>query len=239
MNIGKIGNALLDLLFPRICPVCNNIVSKYGADICPSCEKRLSFTGDSYCMRCGKPVEEDEEYCSDCKKRRHMYDEGRSVLIYDECSSKSIYRFKYNGKREYAAYYGRVIAGRLGGKITSWNADVIIPVPIHKSRLKKRGYNQAALIANELSKRVNIPVDGNVIYRKVATGAQKMLGAAERQNNLKKAFIASGNVVKYKTALIVDDIYTTGATIDAVAACLKENGIQKVYFVTLCIGRGD
>ncbi|MBR6159400.1 MAG: ComF family protein [Lachnospiraceae bacterium] len=239
MVISAVYNAFLDIVFPRICPVCNSIVDRFGADICRDCERRLSFVGDSYCMRCGKPVDESEEYCSDCERMQHVYDEGRSVLVYDELSSKSIYRFKYSGKREFAGYYGRIIHERLSRKIKSWDPDVIVPVPIHKSRLKIRGYNQAALIAGQLSKRTGIPVDYTAVYRTVATGMQKKLDAAQRQNNLKKAFIASGNVVKYKSALIVDDIYTTGATIDAVSAALKDGGIKKVYFVTLCIGRGS
>ena len=128
---------------------------------------------------------------------------------------------------------------RLGDKIRRWDVDAVIPVPVHKSRLKKRGYNQAALIAGELSKRLGIPMRDGVVIRRAATGVQKELGAAERQNNLKKAFIVPGNVVKLKSVLVVDDIYTTGATVDAVAGCLKGAGVEKVYFASLCIGRGE
>lgn len=229
----------MDAVFPRICPVCGEIVREAGRDICIMCEKKLAFVGDDHCMRCGKPVDAADEYCDDCKRRRHTYDEGRGVLLYDEYMSKSIYRFKYNGKREFAAFYGRVMHERLARKIGSWDVDVMIPVPVHKTKLKKRGYNQAALIADELSKRTGIPVDNRSVKRIAATDVQKNLGAAERQNNLKKAFIATQNVVKYKSVLIVDDIYTTGATVDAVAAALREGGVGKTYFITLCIGRGN
>lgn len=238
MNTSGLIRALYDLIYPSVCPVCDRVTSRFAADICPDCQRRLSFVGRSYCMTCGKPVDEADEYCADCKGRRHIYDEGRSLLVYDEYASASVYRFKYRGRREYAACYARLMHERLERKIRSWDPDVMIPVPVHKSRLKKRGYNQAALIADELAKRTGIPVDKGLILRKVATGAQKNLSAAERQKNLKKAFIATGNVVKYRTVLIVDDIYTTGATMDALAAVLKDAGIRKVYFVTLCIGRG-
>ncbi len=239
MNFRKIAGGILDCIYPRICPVCNEIVSVLGRDICPECERKLSYVGDSFCMRCGKPVEDDEEYCTDCLKTEHVYDEGRAALLYDEYMSMSIYRFKYNGKREFASFYGRVITERLGTKIKSWKPDVIIPVPVHKSKLKKRGYNQAYLIAKELSRDLKIPINDRLVCRTAATTVQKELSAKERQNNLKKAFKVTQNVVSLNTVLIVDDIYTTGATVDAMARCLRGAGVRKVYFVSLCIGRGN
>ena len=230
---------LTDMVYPRICPVCNEIMPLGCADTHPACARRLSFVEEPYCMRCGKPVGEDAEYCADCTNTVHLYDEGRAALIYDEYASKSIYRFKYNGKREFAPFYGKVMYERLGRKIRSWNADAIVPVPVHRSRLKKRGYNQAYLIARELSKRLAIPVLERLVVRTSATGAQKELDAAARQNNLKKAFKVAQNVVKLNTVLVVDDIYTTGATVDAMAGCLKDAGVKKVYYVSLCIGRGN
>lgn len=239
MNRRTFPDILIDMIYPRICPVCNEIITARAADICPECAGRLNYVGFSFCMRCGKPVRDDEEYCSDCIAAGHEYDEGRAVLLYDGVTSRSLYRFKYGGKQEYAKFYGRVICERLGRKIKSWNADVIIPVPIHPSRKRKRGYNQAELIAKEISKRLGIRMATDIVYRSRATGALKKLGARERQNNLKKAFNIKQNSVKYETVLIVDDIYTTGATVDAMARCLKGAGVKKVYYVALCIGRGS
>ncbi len=229
---------LIDFIFPPICPICNEIVSGSNAGICPACERKLPYIGSSYCMKCGKPVDEDEEYCSDCLMCTHEYDEGRAALIYDELTSKSIYRFKYNHKKEYAKVYGRIMGDRLGPKIRSWGVDAMIPVPIHRSKLRKRGYNQAELMADELSGILDIPVCTTLVVRNTATAVQKELSAEARQNNLKKAFKVTRNDVEYRSVLIVDDIYTTGATVDAVARCLKGVGIQKVFFVSLCIGRG-
>ncbi|MBO4267011.1 MAG: ComF family protein [Lachnospiraceae bacterium] len=230
---------IADIIYPRICPVCGHIVSKRGRDICPQCEDKLSFVGNDHCMKCGKPVDEDVEYCSDCSGLSHIYDEGRAALLYDTYMSKSIYRFKYAGKQEFAEFYGRVICEQLGDKIKSWNVDAIIPVPVHRDRLKKRGYNQAELIAGQMSKRLKIPVRSDLVTRQKGTLAQKNLSARDRQNNLKKAFKVTGNVVKLDSVLVVDDIYTTGATVDAMAGCLKGAGIRRVYFTSLCIGRGN
>lgn len=231
-------NNMLDLMYPKRCPVCGDIVRKRGADICPSCERKLRFVEEPFCLKCGKPLEDESEYCGDCMKKEHSFKEGRAALIYDEHTSQSIYSFKYNSRCEYAKYYGRIITTRLGRKIKSWKPDVIIPVPIHKSKLKKRGYNQAALIAKEISKSLNIPYNDKILIRKTSTKVQKNLSAKDREINLKKAFIVRGNSVKLKSALVVDDIYTTGSTIDAISKCLKGAGIGEIYFVTLSIGRG-
>ena len=237
--IREIADAVLDAVFPRICPVCNEIVSVRRSDICPECARKLSPVEEPVCRKCGKPLDEEDTLCRDCKSGRHIYDMGCAALIYDEYMSKSIYRFKYNGKKEFARFYGRIIEKKCADRIRSWNVEAIVPVPVHKSRLRKRGYNQAQLIARELSGRLKIPVDARLVKRCAATGAQKNLSAKERQNNLKKAFKVTRNVVKLDSVLIVDDIYTTGATVDAMAAVLKNAGVRRVYYVSLCIGRGS
>ncbi len=239
MKYGNILETLTDIVFPKICPICARAVPLGAGSICPECSGKLTFVREPYCMRCSKPVDEDEEYCRDCRERAHIYDEGCAALIYDEYMSKSIYRFKYNGKTEYARFYADVMTDVLGDRIRRWDPDAIIPVPIHKSKLKKRGYNQAQLLAKELSKRLSIPVKSDIVTRQSATKVQKNLSAVARQNNLKKAFKVIPNSVQLSSVLVVDDIYTTGATIDAVARCLKEAGVEKVYFATLCIGRGN
>lgn len=239
MRENKIIEGLFDLVFPPRCPVCNTIVADKALGVCAECFDELQFVAEPYCMKCGKPLERDgHEYCGDCLSKKHIYEEGRAALVYDDNMSRSIYRFKYNSKAEYSRVYGRIIYERLKGKIHSWNAQALIPVPIHKSKLKKRGYNQATLIAKELSRYCNIPVNEHIVYRKIPTEVQKNLSATERENNLKKAFIVRKNVVKLNTVIIVDDIYTTGSTIDAVARVLKAAGVEKVYYISLSIGRG-
>ncbi len=235
-TIKRIKNAMLDIVFPPICPVCNKIAS--SGRICPGCERKLSPVDGPLCEKCGKSVDEGERFCTDCRIGSHLYDEGCAAFEYDEYMSESMYRFKYNGKREFADWYAAAMASKLTTKIRAWKPQVIIPVPVHKSRLKKRGYNQAYLIAKELSEHLSIPVRDDLTSRVTDTKVQKELGAASRQNNLKKAFNVTPNVVKYESVLIVDDIYTTGATIDALAGALKAAGVRKVYFATVCIGRG-
>ncbi|HOO27358.1 MAG TPA: ComF family protein [Lachnospiraceae bacterium] len=237
--IKKIYEYLVDLLFPPRCPVCHEIVLPKGEKVCPKCRSRLYYVKEPYCMKCGKPLKNDEkEFCGDCERRAHFFTEGRAVFVYDETMRKSIYQFKYGGRQEYAGFYGEEIEKKLGGIIRRWNADVLIPIPLHKSRQKNRGYNQAELIAGELEKRVGIPVVQNLLVRVKKTAAQKNLNALERENNLKKAFKIKQNDVKLNSVILIDDIYTTGCTIDTAAKCLREAGIKKIYYIVLSIGHG-
>jgi len=239
MTGNRFLNRCLDIVYPPRCPACNEISLGSQLGFCQECFGKIHFVNEPWCLKCGKPIEEEEmEYCSDCMERPHFFDQGRSPLVYDDYVRKSIYRFKYNSKKEYARYYAKIINDTLHRKIKSWKAQALIPVPLHKSKLNKRGFNQSYLIAKELSKYVNIPVMDNILVRQNQTKVQKNLGAKERENNLKKAFIVRKNSVKLNTVIIIDDIYTTGSTIDAISKVLKESGVGKVYFVTLSIGRG-
>lgn len=231
-----IFNNIIDFIFPRRCPICHEIVKTKGKIICDDCKERLPYIKEPFCMKCGKPVLKDEEYCSQCMKTDYPFTEGRSVFVYDDVMRKSIYRFKYNGRSEYAEFFAQEIYRKYADKIKSYNADVIIPVPIHKSKLKSRGYNQAYLIAKELSKLTQIPVNNNYLIRVKKTKVQKNLGAKERSANLKNAFKIRANKVQYCSAILIDDIYTSGATLSACSRVLLGDGIIRVYCFCVCSG---
>ncbi len=230
--------ALLSLLYPRRCPVCDEPVRPWNALACGGCRSNLTYIKPPVCMKCGKHIGDGgQEYCADCAAHGHLYDRGRALFSYQSVSA-SIARFKYHGRREYAAFYAACMADVLGGFIRDCHADVFIPVPLHRSRRQRRGYNQAEVLARELSALTGIPVCSDLIGRVRKTSPMKELSASERQNNLKKAFKILRNDVKLKTIIIIDDIYTTGSTIDAMSRELKEAGVEKIYFMTLAIGRG-
>ena len=231
-------NLLIELLFPRRCPVCDKPVDRMGSFVCKKCRTTLRYVHSPYCMKCGKKLKEDtKEYCEDCKNTQHLFERGRALYEYDSIKT-AIYRFKYEGRREYADFFGKELTRRFGEQIKEWKVDAFVPVPLHAEREKKRGYNQAALIAKVLGRELNIPVNEKIICRAKATLPQKQLNGKERQNNLKNAFKIGQNDVKLNTVVVVDDIYTTGATMDAVAECLKNAGVGKVYCISLTVGRG-
>ncbi len=235
---------LLQLLFPRRCPVCDGIVMPFGEKICLGCIPKLRYVTPPRCLKCGKKIANAaEEYCPDCMNRaqrglsEHAFVSGRSLYEYDSVAP-SIYRFKYGGRREYAAFFGEELARYLGEYIRDRGIEGLIPVPLHRSRQRKRGYNQAKLLAKSLSGYTGVPVYDKILVRTKNTLPMKRLNPAERQNNLKKAFNIRQNDVKLKVVLLIDDIYTTGTTVDAAARVLLAAGVEQVYFLTLACGRG-
>ena len=231
-----IKEALLNVMFPRRCAVCDEIVPAGEGLICRQCQTKPQYIKEPRCRRCGKQLTGDTGiYCKDCTQRRHVFDYGYALYDY-QSMRKSIYRFKYNRRCEYAVFYAKEICRNLWDEICIMHADAIIPVPVHKSRLRSRGYNQASLVATELSRLTGIPVYKDLVQRVKKTIPQKELNIQERQNNLKKAFNIGTDVVKLNKTILVDDIYTTGSTLDAVALELKKHGVESVYFITLWIG---
>lgn len=239
--IKKIAATIENAVFPPSCPICGSprvIRNGRRLNICPWCQDTINYIDEPACIKCGKSLENDKEYCTDCMKTEHVFDQAISLYEYSDGIKQSIYRFKYHNKREYAQVYAEEIAHKCGMVIRAWNPQVIIPVPIHVSKLASRGYNQAALIADSLGEQMGIRIDDNYLFRVRKTTPMKELTNIERIKNLQNAFQIKENSIIYKKVLIVDDIYTTGATIDACAKCLKAYGTDKVYAVTLCIGNG-
>lgn len=231
-------NSVLQVFFPKTCPICDKVLG-YGKEICDTCAAKIHFIEEPRCKKCSKQLgNSEQEYCMDCSRSRHIYKKGIAAFAYDDVISKSIYRFKYYNRRTYAQYYGLAIAERYGSEIADWGADVIVPVPIHEKKRIKRGYNQAELIAAILGSRLGIKTDNSYLVRIANTKPQKEMEKAERKKNLEKAFKIVENVVEYKKIILVDDIYTTGSTIDECARTLIAGGTQEVYFVSLSIGAG-
>ncbi len=227
----------VQLIFPLRCPVCDDIVRPFGEKICLRCMKRLKLLTPPWCLQCGKKLWRERELCGDCRRIKHNFIRGRALYEYHSAAS-AIYRFKYSGRREYAEYFGEAVAAFLGDFICSVKPDALVPVPLHRKRERKRGYNQAKLLADEIGRRMDIPVYGKLLVRVKNTVPLKRQNPKERQNNLKKAFNVAQNDVKLNTVIVVDDIYTTGSTIDEVSTVLKEHGVRNVYFVTLACGEG-
>ncbi len=239
VNLTKVFPGMItDLLYPRRCPVCDRAVGPFGRLVCETCADSFAYVKEPYCMKCGKELsEETEEYCGDCMRHRHLFDCGRALYTY-KSAADSIYRFKYKGRQEYAAYYAACMKAGLGQWIAGCEPDAIIPIPIHESKKRSRGYNQAQVLAEELGRCMDIPVETDLVKRIRKTAPMKDLPMTERQNNLKRAFKICRNDVKLNTTIIIDDIYTTGSTIDAVSYELRGAGVRRIYFVTLAIGNG-
>jgi ComF family protein len=235
---------ILDIIYPVRCPICTEIVIPKGDRICPTCKDKLPYISEPKCMKCSKPVEyEEKEYCSDCERKRYHFDKGFGVWIYSKEMKESLSNFKYHSKKEYAQFYIDELARLYGNQIRKLEPDVIVPIPIHRSKLLDRGYNQADILAKGIGRRLGITVLSDLLIRKKKTVPQKNLSDIERLRNLSEAFQLNDTVMKnyqkqINRVLLVDDIYTTGSTIEACTNVLKRNDITQVYFIVLCIGKG-
>ena len=236
MNLGKVRYRLIDSVFPRRCPVCEEIAER-GHTICKSCIKKLSFVSEPVCMKCGREIaSESDEFCFDCSQREKSFEYGRALLNYDELSRRIAVQIKYKNKREYIKPFAKMIAARYKKRIALMKADCLVPVPVHPARFKNRGYNQAELLADSISKIIDVPVRNDILIRRKNTLAQKELSPDERLKNLESAFAISDKYEKdVRTAIIIDDIYTTGSTIEACTRVLKMAGVRKVYYISMCI----
>ena len=245
-KVRKVMGAAENLFFPPKCPVCDEVLSdqigiiqrRVPVGLCENCAKKVRYILPPRCFRCGKHLQDAvEEYCPDCKETEHVFIMGRALYEYHSIKG-ALFRFKYGGRREYATIFAGEVAFYLGDFIKRIHPDGLIPVPIHTLRRLKCGYNQAEELATALGKELNIPVYNKLVIRNKNTKPLKNMSPWERQNCLKKAFILGENVVKLNTVIIIDDIYTTGATLDAVARVLLTLGPIKIYFLTLAIGEG-
>lgn len=230
------------IFFPRRCVICDEVLPVRQKYLCNRCYDKPKFVGEDFCLKCGKPVGESEEYCLDCRDKENSFLYGRSALVYDNALRKSLLRLKSGGRQEYARYYGKILYERFSGWINQVAPDVLIPVPLHIKRYRKRGYNQAELIATELGKYCGVPVLTDYLMRGKDTLPQKELSAKERLANLSQAFFLANMdeelSTQLKCVIIIDDIYTTGSTMEACARVLRTGGVEKIYFLCVSTGQG-
>ena len=230
------AKSILNLFFPPRCAVCDTVLPFGTKGICGECSRRLPFVEEPRCFRCGRTVgNEEEEFCGDCMRRAHAYVRAFPVFEYVPPVSDAMAALKYQGRAEYAEYYGGLLADRFRETWQELVPDALVPVPVHPNRLRKRGYNQAERLAAAMSAKTGIPVREDLLIRATDTRAQKKLSREDRTLNLRSAF-QPGTATSPPCVVLVDDIYTTGATVDACAEVLLRSGAERVYVAVVCRG---
>lgn len=214
-----------------------------GQKVHGSCMEKLYPVRQPYCFHCGRPVEQETEYCFDCAKRIKVgsfsnFEQGKALFLYQGEIKQTMYRFKYSNRREYADFFVEEVCRRYGDWIRNSGIEAVVPVPMYRSKEKRRGYNQAKLLAKGIAREMGLVYAPDIIERVRDTRPQKELNDEERKNNLKSAFQTRKDVVQYSYILLVDDIYTTGYTAEAVAEELRRAGAAKVFFLAVCTGKG-
>lgn len=226
---------ILNVIFPPQCLACDVIVPENGT-LCLSCWQQVRFISEPFCECCGLPFEfaEAGSMCADCLHTLPPFARARAALRYDDASSKLITRFKYGDHTQLAAIYGNWLASA-GAELIS-SSDAIIPVPLHYFRFVSRRYNQSALLARALSHKTGLPMLHDALLRTRATKQQTGLTRKQREDNVKNAFRVPPTqmaAIKGKNILLIDDVFTTGATLHACTKALLKAGATSVNVLTL------
>jgi ComF family protein len=233
----RLGRGALDLLFPPLCIICRETVREPHS-LCSDCWQQIGFLDGPSCSCCGLPFEIDPgagTLCATCHARPPAFDRARSVMRYDEFSRTPILALKHSDRHDVAPAFARWMM-RTGSALIA-DADVIVPVPLHRRRLWSRRYNHSALLARALAKLSNKGFDPLSLIRIRGTPSQgEMPSAKARRRNVRGAFkVADARIdrIAGNRVLLIDDVLTTGATVDACARALKRAGAAKVDILTL------
>lgn len=232
---------------PPSCLSCSKIVSN-NQGLCENCWEELTFLGKPCCAQCGFPFDtnlsknKDTEngLCGPCISRQPKFDKARSIVTYDDISRDLILKFKHGDRLEVAPLFGHWLTLQYKEITSHTDVDFIVPIPLHPKRLLFRRFNQAALIAKHLSKNVGKPFHPRLLKRIKNTESQGHLSASARKRNIRNAFqidrlpkSAVTGTLEGTCVLLIDDVYTTGSTVEEAANCLKRAGARTVFVLTI------
>jgi len=226
-QLTKIKGMALDLLFPRWCVGCG----REGDFICPSCQKSLPRVIPPLCPRCGLP-HSSANLCSSCLGWQAEIDGIRAPFRFDGVMRQAIHELKYRNLRALAGLLARLLNDYLLDNPVP--GEVLVPVPLHPKRLRERGYNQSRLLAKELGKLAGLPVvDDCLVRERYSLPQARTSSVVERRGNVADAFACRHRWLEGKQVLLIDDVSTSGATLDACARALKGAGAASVWGLTL------
>lgn len=214
---------VLDLVFPNRCPLCGEVIN-WKKEYCQSCFDELPYTGEEFCRGCGNILksctcQQSENYFSRCYAAFYYTDSAKGGVVYLKNTKNDIF----------PKLYAEKICTDINSDFYNFKADCIVPVPMSRAKLRKRGFNQAKVLANALGQQLGIPIYDNTLEKKESLVAQHKLSASMRKSNAARLYYAGKNTdVKGKTIILVDDVMTTGSTINTCAEILLEMGAKEI-----------
>jgi competence protein ComFC len=233
---------VIDLLYPRRCILCKAFFphsqgSETQEQLCPGCEDRVLKNRPPFCRKCSRPIEDDKSFCRVCERSLFSFDRVWAACVYDDTMRRLIHLFKYGNKTALRHSFGKWIFNFLKEyHVPLEQFDLTVPVPLHPTRRRERGFNQAEILCQKLCERFPLNLSADNLVRVRHTRNQAVLGPKGRALNVHGAFkIKNPAAVKDKNILLVDDLYTTGATASEAAGILKEAGANGVSVLTVAI----
>jgi ComF family protein len=228
--------ALLDLVFPPVCVTCGGETPADRRHLCPGCVGRIVRIGHPLCPVCGRPFltpGDADHLCGVCSIKRPPFAEARSFGVYGGVLLDTIHLFKYHYRAYLSSVLSDLVADHDWAGFDPGRYDLMVPVPLHRRRLHERGFNQAMLLCRGIGHRWGIEVVETGLARTRQTAPQIRLTPKERENNVRGAFAAAGNRFSGKRVLLVDDVYTTGATASECSRVLMRAGAEAVGVLTV------
>ena len=240
----KTLNALIDLIYPPRCPICQAFLQDKparhsGRDLpfCRACFGEFTEIKSPICTLCGRPFSagiDKDRICEDCIRRRPSYDIARAPYLYDGALMTAIHELKYSQRTYLAEPLGFLLASFAETWIGELKGPLVMPVPLHPRRLRARGFNQSLLLARRVASSTGAELDFLSLRRTRFTKPQTELRSAERKKNVRKAFeVVKPEAVKKRTILLVDDVATTGSTLNECAKALRRAGARRVLCLVL------
>jgi competence protein ComFC len=237
----ELKDDILDFVYPQHCAICKQHLKREERDVCEVCWNSLVTLPDPFCPYCRSFYEPGDTKCSFCESTGRTTEDHKIFMVrslgrFDDYYKELIHRFKYGKKIP----LGKRLAQRLGvtinGDYSLLESDFLIPVPLHKSRYRERGFNQSEVLAEEVSKITGISVLKSGLKRRKNTKDQTNLSPQQREENVRGAFaVTQPEMIKGKGIILVDDVITTGATLSECARMLKQAGAEKILGMTIAV----
>lgn len=230
--LGNLGNSFSSLLFTWLCPGCNTLL-EYPNVVCVDCELSLPRIRDPFCLRCGTafPQHWKVKICPECHQHKHRITAIRSVYEYEGLAAQMVKEAKYLRKGRYLRYFADQLFVLARTEFPP-SIKAVIPVPLHRKREWTRTFNQAEILAIRIAKLWDLPV-WNALKKISKTKPQSSLSGSTRRSNLQNAFKFRNSKRVHKSVLLVDDVITTGSTLNECARILRQNGVKRIYAVTI------
>jgi ComF family protein len=236
-TLQRVFQGLADVIFPPQCMACGAVLHEQHWSFCPDCFSQIGFLDSPLCVLCGEHFSEPGEsnhMCGACLLASPPFSIARAVGEYERVLMDVIHRFKYGGKISLGERLGEFMADFRYPSLAIADYSLVMPVPLHPRRLRQRGFNQAMVLAREISRRFALRLDFLSLRRIVFTEPQVGLGRDMREQNIKGAFqVADARRIKDERIILVDDVYTTGSTVKECARILMKNGAKEVAVLTL------
>lgn len=232
----------LGFIYPHVCQICGNEhATATDGYVCAKCSRRVRFIQPPFCKRCGLQFDADittDFQCANCRDMELHFSSARSAAIAHDVMLDVIHRYKYQQALWFEPFLADIFARQAGPALGGGKWDVIVPVPLHPTKRRERGFNQAERLARCLSRATRIPADANLLRRVEPTPSQTRLSRKERAENVRHAFaLRPGRAVAPGTrAVVVDDVFTTGATTSACARVLRAAGAADACVWTVARG---